>query len=373
MDQRQGVDNPYFRSQILAGVNAGTSFTASKQRIVRKGFGSARVVRLWTIPCGITGNYYSGDILGIPTLHYGSLPSASLALNRALSDFAHTAAGEITPFLGGAYVGELRKSLKMILSPAKTLRQSLDSYLATLKKGKQRIRDRNARRRFLEDTYLEAVFGWQPLIKESQAGLHSLNRIRPSSILRISGRGRDQTSGTSPAQVFASGFVRITYVYQTTRTASTKITGGVKVQGLYTGAGYREEFGFDLASFVPSAYELMPWSFFIDYFTNIGTVIEAASQVQANLAWCSQTTRTTYETQVADSRLDIGYAKTFGTITEASYNPTRHRLITTSISRTPLSSIVPGLVFRLPGFGSVTSLNIAALASAMQHRRTPYY
>lgn len=47
--------------------------------------------------------------------------------------------------------------------------------------------------------------------------------------------------------------------------------------------------GLDLSSFAPTVWEVIPYSFVADYFTNIGDMIDAASFPRSTLSWVAKT------------------------------------------------------------------------------------
>jgi hypothetical protein len=46
----------------------------------------------------------------------------------------------------------------------------------------------------------------------------------------------------------------------------------------------------DLPHALPTVWDLLPYSFLVDYFTNVGDIIRAYSLVGNNLRWCCKTT-----------------------------------------------------------------------------------
>lgn len=48
-------------------------------------------------------------------------------------------------------------------------------------------------------------------------------------------------------------------------------------------------FGANLLNFVPTVYELLPWSFLVDYFVNVNEVISSTFTDTSNLKWSSKT------------------------------------------------------------------------------------
>ena len=70
--------------------------------------------------------------------------------------------------------------------------------------------------------------------------------------------------------------------------AFVKLTGCVKRQVQAPQVDALSHFGFTPSEFIPTAWELLPWSFLIDYFVNIGDVIQANIVSLSDLAWANR-------------------------------------------------------------------------------------
>jgi hypothetical protein len=266
-------------------------------------------------------------------------------------------------------MGELAKTLHMIRNPAIALRALINDYFSSLKKVSRRLSSR-ARRRKLVDTYLEATFGWQPLIGDIQDGLKALNRYharRPFEIERVNAWSRGESSKFYPNRSISSTFLVVHYTTEVTQSVFYKIGGGVKLRSQGSPRGVLETFGVLPQNFLPTAWELIPYSFLIDYFTNIGTIIDAWSLVNGNLAWAYKTERTETKTY---NRLDRITTDSPGKITSAYIGNTVW--VERSVQRRDLGSLIPDFRFRLPGLGTRQALNIATLVHQGFVPR-PYY
>jgi hypothetical protein len=174
---------------------------------------------------------------------------------------------QIVAFSAPTFIGELADTIRLLKHPTLALRQSLESFTKAAKslpKGKS-----------LAQLWLEYSFGWSPLIADVSSAMSALERLH---------------TVTKPIIVRATSNVPIhesleytggTYSTNTRTFCSYDGTFGVRYYGSFlrrkssTFSADMALFGFDWSELVPAAWELIPWSFLVDYFTNIGDAIEA--------------------------------------------------------------------------------------------------
>jgi hypothetical protein len=121
--------------------------------------------------------------------------------------------------------------------------------------------------------------------------------------------------------------------------------------------------GFDLSSWAPTLWELIPYSFLIDYFTNVGDVIRGWSHLGVRLAWCNRTSRKTFTKTAWSGPKQSHPADAFA--------PARFVCTKVRVSRESYSgTTVPKLTLEVPGLGSLKWLNIAALVANRRSDRS---
>jgi hypothetical protein len=265
-------------------------------------------------------------------------------------------------------LGELNKTLRMLKSPLRSLMGGLKTYHSTLKKVPKGLKS-ELRKKALTDTYLEFTYGVTPLLGDIQGArelLADLRSKRPFEIIRISGRGK-QVFAAYESYGTTSGGVNYNNVDLITAEYSYIIRGGLKVSPV--GCDPLAAAGFSFENFLPSAWELLPYSFLADYVANIGDIIDAFSLINGKLAWCSQSSRIIHRRKSEKISLpDVLYVNSV----ERSFKPGCHEFYQKIVSRRKLTSVIPDFGFRLPGFGSRQSLNAAVLALS-KTVRTPFY
>lgn len=354
-----GADNPRWKQIILAGGNA-TNILSGSKRVIKGSMSDEVISKASHDNGGPCFDWFVATGSLIPPVFFGA-PSVdeTSAVANARRQVISRAKSILTPVQAGVVMGELTKTVQMIKHPAATLRKSFDNYFSALKKV-PRKKSSAYRRKALNDTYLEYTYGWRPLMADAQNGLDTMRSYlakRPFELQEVRGKGfSESTSFGSEAGNSYSG-CQVWYRPANYRKLEVKTVAGIRIQSRATLDSLPRSLGLYPESFVPTAYELMPYSFFIDYFSNVGAIIDGACLVNGNMTWSCETKRTVARTTAMLTRVIgsnpyvVQSASVSNTVWEES-----------SVDRQALTSIVPPLDFRLPAFGSKTALNIAALA-----------
>lgn len=273
---------------------------------------------------------------------------------------------------GGVFLGELIETIHMVRNPARALREGLDDYLYALKQRRRRATQSAAARntiltQTLRETWLEHSFGWSPLLHDIDDGMKALadltgpNSRAPAERVYAE-RDGIWASGTTDEQINIPGSVPPIWVHRTAvRKYSVRYYGMVKT--VPPKSSPFRHFGVSLSDFAPTVWELVPWSFLVDYFANIGDIIDCATVQRADIAWLNRGTSDTFSCRYVP-------------FTTAAWKPFTYvssspmELTTKSVERTAAGSLVPSLEFRLPLLGRKIA-NISALLPQLR-RLTPY-
>jgi hypothetical protein len=219
--------------------------------------------------------------------------------NKARAKFYKALRRVAVSFSGPTFLGELRETLHMLRRPAQALWTSSEGYLSALKKEKRA----NPKHwtKTLSGLWLEHSFGWLPLISDAKSAAEAYRRLyqQPKSKVVTSSfkGGWDLSSGLDPAYdhgprpLCGTGLLVRTEA-QRTDEANVRYKAKVKAKAEMTPWDNMALFGFTPSEFIPSAWELLPWSFLADYFTNIGDVITASVTSTADIVYVVRTERT---------------------------------------------------------------------------------
>jgi hypothetical protein len=361
VNSTDGVPNPRYKSLIRDGENATTNFSGSKYEVINP---VPHDFSCFFGPPYKDTELFNGFVL-MPSVTPG-IPNYTSADNAALGKFYTSARNAISSMKGMTFLGELAEAIHMIKHPGEAFFSGIGSYLDRLKKVNPGLPLRQ-RRKILADTYLEYTFGWIPLISDMKDALKAFESLRSKKeIIRVSGSGSQQTmiENTSYGSVMISSLNPTVETLVKTGETQVRYYGAVHGSASLpsTQAALRS-FGFKLDEFVPTAWELLPWSFLIDYFTNIGDIVSATCFVNAQLAWCSKTSR--YEViRKYDSHFD---AKTCALSNPSTYRGGGESSSSWTVKYTAVNRIasvspgVPSIEFSLPG-SKTRWANIAALA-----------
>jgi len=366
-----GSQNPSWKDQVSRGAQATTPYLASEASVKSEQGYLEKVVQTFASPKQYrTISTVSGDVLRNYALHVAPVVSNDQsALNQAIIQFYSRATEAQTSFAGGAFVGEIKQTIEMIKHPAKSLRNLVRTHASQVIKLVSTARGRKYALKACADLWLEAKFGWQPLVGDIASAMEAYDKLltdfRPNIV--VSGKGSaDSVTGVSSTSDGLNG-IYYDVNRRTKHMTEAIIRGGIKrtVSGPTSGtAAFLQVYGleFSLQNVVMTAYELMPWSFLIDYFSNVGGILNAATFANSNVAWACTNIRRTATTEISG----VLNAKKSGLGTQyvllVTGDPGKIDVKSKQIERYVYVPICPSLTFGVPGMDSVKWFNMAALA-----------
>lgn len=366
-----GANVPGWRDALRNGTDATTTMEGSRSVIrVKPGHFTHRIT---------DGAWFYITVGGLMRLNHGlpeELPdelSDASAKSFALGKFEQKLNLVNTAIQGGVVLGELRQTLQTIRNPAMGLRRLVDDGLDVLRsiRAARRVGSLAAHKKAvlenLADAWLELQFGWKPLLNDIDSAGEALRRYNTGQSIHT--RRISATERTEQVTSDVYGYVGESFAYWNThRVHRSRVEaifrGAVRVEAVDPQELSPELIGFNPRSFLPTAWELIPYSFLVDYFTNIGGIVYGLSNLGTRLAWCNYTVRRTTEKQQDTMDREVPGVTASGA--HASVFSAR-----TTVSRAKYTGTgVPALAFKLPGFGSLKWLNIAALVASRRSDRS---
>jgi hypothetical protein len=230
-------------------------------------------------------------------------------------------------------------------------------------------------KRIVAETWLEHVFGWSPLLSDIRSAGQALNdRLNrfTGNYARISGHGTEETFLELP------GFGRsvgggLKFGYRITLRNITQVRWYGQIRSVCENPIEADMrlFGVSWGDIVPTAWELIPYSFLVDYFTNIGDILNAWSVRVQDINWCARTERRVSYYTYGNFYIDENAAKTY---------PGFYKMISSTanvgdctakrryILRQPKTPEYPSIRLEMPGLGTKW-INMSALVLARNRTR----
>jgi hypothetical protein len=395
-----------WRKKIETGQNAGSSYSLDRLFLVSESPAAPGVsveYWVWNGSSFTVTDTFAWAFNGFPTAvtNYGaafyahtvgvSTAAEAEALNRIYDAIRKEAYG----VNGLLVLGELRETIHSLRHPLESARKAVGNYLNVLKS--QRKQAGTLKRRKLETdagyrhrkvtavkdgmsgTWLELQFGIKPLISDAKEIVGSAIDVLTGEPKRQRIRGK---SKVAPVTLSESGeqieiiCLKRRYTWRKSTEASVMFVCGmrhtVSGPGSLMGQMY-DKLGFQIQNFVPTIYELIPYSFLLDYFVNLGDIVSAVCTDTTDVAWVSKTVR--QDTLVSFSEAFETYHESY---TSGTFHPKSlvgktdsHRIYRhLTVERTiPGSLPIPPLVVSVPGIDSTKWVNMGALlASARDFR-----
>jgi hypothetical protein len=269
-------------------------------------------------------------------------------------------------FSGPQFLGELRETVKMLRSPFKTLRERFGIFHKKISNPARRKNIANV----ISSSWLEFAFGVQPAVNDisSIAKLLSSQLSKQPGLARVSATYSDDEGVEFWENHSFTGEVGSNRLYTLRKLRhSRRYVVGVKRDfpstfGLTLPAQNLIEYGkFDLAEVVPTAWELVPWSWLLDYVVNVGDLLACTYDYNSSVAWvnitdvdeCNRTRRAT------DHYSNPSYREVLGVSQEIFWTLYKR------VSRSGANGLgFPSLEFSLPSVGQANNALQAAIQIA---------
>lgn len=324
---------------------------------------------------------------------YGAMPSENTALLDATilaarTRFAKRLLAEQQKIQSLVAVGEIGQTVRMIRNLAGVLHHGLFDYLAALKKRRKKAgrggspsARRKKTREIIANTWLECTFGWQPLINDIDGLAHGLaeanvNATKQFQTVQVAERRQAATQTvTSVQNCLMGGWVRFQTVElgQATWDASVRFKGAVNLQPEGTNA-LTNQLGLRLRDIVPSLWELIPYSFAVDYFSNVGDIIALNSIRRSDVRWielgwaCDSARTHQLKDVLCPANAGVVY------LSHSFSPPGKATLSRKTIHREEYTgTLVPRLQFEIPGIKQALNLGALVVASRRTSKELSAY
>jgi hypothetical protein len=372
----RGGSIPNYRRVIASGGNATTNLSGVLWTFAQsQAFLKSEVKHIPNPAVYDSESEVSGNILplsipgsGIPTLELSEISAKNLALTRYYQNLASVSSS----YKGMVFTGELPETLRMIRHPARALRNGIGNYLSFLRKKSGRVAKRQ-RPSFVRKTWLEYSFGWKPLINDIDGAISAFYQSKWAHPIfeMVKGTGRDSTSimNSDNINIDVGGGHRLKASHRSEEEVYVKYFGIYRSDG--RGIPNSHSYGFSPWEFIPTIWELMPYSFLVDYFSNIGAILSSWSYRFLANGWTSRTIRRTFEHSCFDVRHvpdEVGYPRAEHTfVTIGDPGTASYKVVSVNRSRDAILEI-PSLELKVPGNWTQWA-NIVALTTSLSQTR----
>lgn len=299
---------------------------------------------------------------------YGGISfiASSEAATQASQAFNKDYTSKVRKIQGGVFLGELRQTVAFVRNPVKGIYNAADTLANNLHKIKKESRNWRRYKDALADSWLGFAFAARPLANDANEGAKALADLltrRTPDLLKVKGYGESE-SFVGETEV-GIGFIGIgNYLAARqweTRTSSVLIRGAVNSIA-HPAARAPQTLGLGLFDTVPTAWELVPWSFLVDYFTNVGDCLDSLRLRYVAWCWLNRTVRNSSTVSVSDAYSQAAdHAVNSMVVSGGSCQLKR---IYVDRSKTGMDVFENRLMFEVPGLTKASKwMNISALAS----------
>jgi len=221
--------------------------------------------------------------------------------NRATNLFFKNVRGTQREISGPTFVAEFRDTVRMLKRPASALRDFTISWSERARSRSRQLKGYPLRK-MLAQSYLEYTFGVKPFLADTEAIARAIAKAQYAKrINRVTAYAKDDDTGPMVLSGFSpGGYLKIATESFTSATAFTGVNAAVVGETTAPSDGSADTVrrlidtcGFNWSEVVPAAWEALPWSFVIDYFTNVGDVLSARTTSLANLRFYSISSKLT--------------------------------------------------------------------------------
>ncbi len=310
------------------------------------------------------------------TAGYAILPNLPQATHSALAEYRASKALTncykqlTTHFRGGNALAEWRETVRMLARPHKLLFSRTMSFVGRVGKSRKVYkRDPVRYGEALGSSWLAYSFGISPILSDIEDARKQLIAIAEARFptVSIKGKGVDELIVSDYEQGLVDGHELIRQRICETDHLTVSYDGEVRANVPGCPSGFAEGFGLGVSDILPAVWEAIPWSFMVDYFVNVGEVLDSFHSLSAELVWLKRTVRNrrtvsgsaAYGFQAPQPGYPTGYPKTM--VSGGEFRTHGIRVSRSSVPQMPW----PGFRFRVPFGSDLKVANIAALTLAI--------
>lgn len=174
-------------------------------------------------------------------------------------------------FQGMVFLAELRETIGFLRNPLRSWNDLLNRWKRA---GRRKVRPSTAKTMslasFITDNWLAYRYAVRPIIKDASDVMAAIEQQKKPPPVRYSARGR----ASDELHKLSTGVVPAWYS-EITRESTHTFTASARAMILYEIATGYDHFGANLSQVPLTAWEVVPFSFVVDWFANVGTYVSA--------------------------------------------------------------------------------------------------
>lgn len=379
-DSRSGVALPQYKQIIAQGGNAVTPFTGVKYsaQLLDRGYAKAEYQlasgSYWEL---LEGVYPALNF--VPYHPHNPNNFVADADRQALARFAAAVRKTRMQISGPTFLGELRDTIKIFTRPTEALFKHLSRYLDRVysrsrRRGRGRRRPPTRREIALiaADEWLTYQLAIRPLMADVEDIAIAVARmISETRHTIVRGYAKIELRYGESGPWTASNYWGGVYTRAATQSVETIYRGGLHAAVFDADFGalakLQQLVGFDASQFVPTVYELIPGSFVLDYFVNVGELLAFANTDFSDVKWLSRTRRFHTEWLSSSTLFSRNAAQLKGWTGGSELGRTRMSVTTVSRVAAVPSTLSLDAYFTLPGVASRWATLAALLVSGFSN------
>lgn len=343
-----GTKNPSWRDDIRMVRNATTSASGTRRRVkfrVASGYASGRSASFDDPPNepGLFSRFTSCEF-AVPSLSSGSFPGTTSptitsADNQAIARLYEALRSFESSVNAGEDLGEIGKTINTIKSPLSNARNLMTRVIGKHRDALSKPSAREAARA-LGSTLLEYRFGIEPLVNtiaDAMVGFQNRDYLAHYYPFNESATVKSKTTTQSTAPV---GNLSVTTVYKESLSEKVRYSGVWGVQVDLNTRSVADVMSWRLQDVIPTVWELVPYSWLADYFTNIGDIIGGISVPWSGVRWCNKTVRSVRERHMTFTDwYQPGLKATYPYRTQSNFTPGFTQMTETAFTRSRQESL----------------------------------
>jgi len=391
LGSRTGERMPDWKDKLRRGVNATTNFSSDRYRFEDLKAGAV------LLTASIPGNPGAGNQVhefkgwGFPPADVLAhlTPDQATAEAEALRIVYNKIRSTSQQWAGASFLVEFGDVLRQFGAPFASIVDLTNKRLNRLELEARGLRGSISFRKakyasIVASTWLEYAFGLAPLISDTKKAAEALARLRVETEdyfhprEKAVGRGSSvKTTHNIQQSTPGSGWIVGDNVTITSTEHRVQYVVGLDstVHAAYgSNERLRSLMGFNPIDWVPAAWEGVPWSWLIDYFTNVGDILQAGATNTVGVTWISKAV-TDVTTRESVMTLNLPATKSFCNAQGWPYEKSlgtelgSSKTVRTSVTRYADAQLsVPPLVFSIPNPVSEWNKYVNVIAVILQKR-----